>query len=202
MFEHLLHINLTEWVSTIGYIGIFAIIFCETGLFFGFFLPGDSLLFTAGLLATHGLFHLWLLIPALIIISILGYAAGYWSGDKLGHWFLKKSDSFFFKKKYITQAHTFFDKHGAKAILLCRLVPIIRTFCPIVAGMANMDLKRYMLFNAIGGAVWVLVMTLLGYYIGGAFPQASHYILLFALAVILISIIPGFIHLFKSKSRK
>lgn len=203
MLQQLLHFNLAEWVTTVGYIGILLVIFCETGLFIGCFFPGDSLLFTAGMLATRGVFNLYILIPCVIVAAILGYALGYFFGDKLGHWLMERKDGFFFKKKYIQQAHDFYEKHGAQAMILCRLVPIVRTFCPIVAGMGEMKFKRYMLYNVIGAILWVFALTLLGYFIGNLFPNAKHFLLPIVLIIIAISVLPGLFHFLKErKSRK
>lgn len=199
MLDQILHFNLTEWVSTIGTIGVLLVIFCETGLFVGCFFPGDSLLFTAGMLATRGVIHLGLLIPLAIIAAILGYMCGYGFGAKLGHWLVKRPDGFFFKKKYVQQAHAFYDKHGGMAMVLCRLVPIVRTFCPIVAGMGEMRFSRYMLFNVIGALIWVPALTLLGYFIGNLFPNARHFILPMVLVIIVLSVLPGVIHLYKQR---
>ncbi len=199
MLHQLLHFNLIHWVTTIGLVGIILVIFCETGLFIGCFFPGDSLLFTAGMLATRGLFNLYILIPSVIVAAILGYISGYWFGDRLGHWLLKRPDGFFFKKKYIHQAHDFYEKYGAAAMILCRLMPIVRTFCPIIAGMGEMKFRRYMLFNIIGALIWVPLLTLLGYFIGNLFPQASHFILPIVLIIIVVSVLPAAIHYLRQR---
>lgn len=198
MLSQFLHFDFTQWVITLGYVGIVAVIFCETGLFFGCFFPGDSLLFVAGLLASKGLFHLRILLPVAFIAAVLGYMLGYWFGDKLGHWLIKRPDGFFFKKKYIQMAHDFYARHGGQAMILCRLVPIVRTFCPIVAGMGEMSFKRYCLFNIVGAFIWVFALTLLGYFVGGLFPQARHMILPMVMVIIVISVLPGVIHYVKS----
>ena len=198
---YLLHTNIAELVRMLGYFGLITIIFCETGLFFGCFFPGDSLLFTAGLLAVRGFFNLWILIPALILAAILGYAVGYWFGDKLGNWLLKRKESFLFKKKYMIQAHDFYERYGAQALILCRLVPIVRTFCPIVAGMGVMSLKRYMLANVIGAVIWVNLLTLLGYFVGTMFPMAEKFILPIVLLIVVASVMPAAWQFLKEKKR-
>lgn len=200
MVDQILHFNLMQWVTTMGTLGVLLVVFCETGLFFGCFFPGDSLLFTVGVLATRGLFHLYVVIPCVIVAAILGYACGYWFGDKLGHWLIKRPDGFLFKKKYIEQAHAFYAKHGGMAMVLCRLVPIVRTFCPIVAGMGKMPFARYTLFNVIGALIWVPLLTLLGYFIGNLFPNAPHFILPIVLVIIVISVLPGIVHYIKARS--
>ncbi len=178
-------------VSTIGYIGILLIIFLETGLFFGFFLPGDSLLFAAGLLASRHVFDIRFLLPAAFVTAIVGYQLGYWIGKHLGRWLMKREDSFWFKKKYIDQAHDFYKKHGGKALIIGRLLPIIRTFVPIVAGMVKMSRQRYFLYNVIGAVVWVIGITLLGYWLGNVVPGIEHYILPVIIAIVLLSIFPA-----------
>ena len=164
MYEFIQHFDFAHWVETIGYVGILLIIFVESGLFVGFFLPGDSLLFIAGMLAEKGIFDITILVPAMIVTAIAGYMLGFWFGDKLGHWLLKRKDSLFFKKRYLTQAHAFYEKHGGKALVLGRLVPIVRTFAPIVAGMADMPYRRYFFYNVLGALVWCGGVTLLGFF--------------------------------------
>ncbi len=193
--------DLVHWIETIGYVGIFLIIFIETGFFFGFFLPGDSLVFTAGLLAAKGIFSLWILLPLLIITAFVGYLIGYWFGDKLGHWLLNRKESIFFRRQYIIQARKFYEKHGATALLLGRLVPIVRTFVPIVAGMVDMPYKRYVFFNFIGAVLWGGCITLLGYYIGGLIPDAVHFLLPAVIVIIILSVLPGVFHYIKEKRR-
>lgn len=197
--DQILHLNLAQWVTTLGTLGVLLVIFCETGLFFGCFFPGDSLLFTVGILATRGIFNLSILIPCATLAAILGYACGYWFGAKLGHWLMQRRETFFFKKKYISQAHNFYAKHGGMAMVLCRLVPIVRTFCPIVAGMGNMSFSRYTLFNIIGAVIWVPPLTLLGYFVGNLFPNAGHFILPIVLVIIALSVLPGVFHYIKQK---
>jgi len=196
-----LHFDITKWVETLGYVGILLIIFLETGIFLGFFLPGDSLLFAAGLLASQNIFDVWLLIPLMIITACAGYFLAYWFGEKLGSWLLRRNDSFIFKKKYLIQAGKFYEKHGGKALVLGRLVPILRTFVPIVAGMAKMQYRTYALFNILGAFVWAGGVTLLGYYLGSLVPGIGKYILPVALCVIFLSITPAIWHFVKNKIR-
>jgi membrane-associated protein len=191
------HFDLPELIRTVGYLGLFFIVFAESGLFFGFFLPGDSLLFTAGFLASQGFLNIWILIGLLIVAAISGDSVGYWMGGKFGHWLLKKKDNFFFKKHYIYEAQEFYEKHGGKAIVLARFVPVIRTFAPIVAGMANMKYQKFISFNVFGGLFWVLGMTLLGFFLGNLIPDVDRYILPIVLVIIAISILPPILHLRK-----
>lgn len=199
MLEQLFQLNILQLVTLIGYIGIIAIIFSETGLFFGFFLPGDSLIFAAGLLAAKGIFNIWILVPLLIISAILGYSVGYWFGDKLGNWLLKRRESFFFKRHYLEKARDFYNRHGGKSLVIGRLVPIVRTFVPIVAGMVEMPFKKYCLYNIAGAILWGGGIALTGYYIGNLFPQLIHYILPITIVIVIFSIMPGIYHYFKSE---
>lgn len=177
-------------IQTFGTIGVFAMVFAESGLFFGFFLPGDSLLFSAGLLAGTGFLNIWVLLVGCIIFAILGDSAGYWFGKKIGYKIFYKEDSFFFNKKYIDRAKMFFEKYGKKAILFARFVPIVRTFVPILAGVGNMEYKYFIPYNITGGISWVLIMTLLGYFLGNLIPGIEHYIIYIALGIIVVSFVP------------
>ena len=185
-------------IQTIGLIGIFLFVFAESGLFFGFFLPGDSLLFSAGLLAASGYLNIGYLIVGCAIFAILGDAVGYWFGRKVGYKIFFKEESFFFSKKNIDRTKIFFEKHGKKAILLARFVPIVRTFTPILAGVGKMDYKSFALYNASGGILWSATMLLLGYFLGGLFPDLQNYVLLFVVLVIVISFLP-MLSFFKKK---
>ena len=187
-------------IKTFGTIGIFAMVFAESGLFFGFFLPGDSLLFSAGLLAASGYLNIWYLVVGCAIFAILGDAVGYWFGRKVGYkiFFLAegesasggKLNSFFFSKKNIDKTKLFFERHGKKAILFARFVPIVRTFTPILAGVGKMDYKSFSFYNASGGILWSVSIILLGYFLGGLFPSLQEYMLLLAVIIIVISFLP------------
>lgn len=190
-------LDLAQWVTTLGYAGILLIIFVETGLFFGFFLPGDSLLFTAGFLASQKLFNIWLLVPSMIITALLGYQLGFVIGGRLGTWLTGRPDSFWFKQKYLVQAKVFYDKHGGKAIILGRLLPIVRTFIPVVAGMIKMRARHYFILNLLGALVWAGGVTLIGYFLGGAIPEANHYILPIVFGIIILSLLPGVVKYFR-----
>ncbi|MEP7167155.1 MAG: DedA family protein [Candidatus Woesebacteria bacterium] len=189
------HFDLIELIQTVGYVGLFGIVFAESGLFFGFFLPGDSLLFTAGLLASQGVFHLWVLVPLLVAAAVLGDNAGYWTGKKLGSWLMRQKDSFFFKKKYLTQAQRFYEKHGGKALILARFIPAVRTFAPIAAGIANMHYEKFFLNNIVGGTLWASGMVLGGYFLGRIIPNADKYLLPIIAIIVVVSIIPAILHM-------
>jgi membrane-associated protein len=177
-------------IQTIGMIGIFLFVFAESGLFFGFFLPGDSLLFSAGLLAASGYLNIEYLVIGCTVFAILGDAVGYWFGRKVGYKIFFKEESFFFSKKNIDKTKLFFERHGKKAILLARFVPIVRTFTPILAGVGKMNYKSFAFYNASGGILWSAAMLLLGYFLGGLFPDLQEYMLLLVVLIIVISFLP------------
>lgn len=187
--------NLIEFVQQVSYIGIFFIVFAESGMFFGFFFPGDSLLFTAGFLASQHLLNIYLLVPLIVIAAILGDSAGYWIGRKFGNWLMRMKDSWYFKKQYVHEAEKFYQKHGGKTIVLARFVPIVRTFAPIVAGMAKMDYGRFLSFNIFGGLFWGAGMTLAGYFLGSLIPNVDKYLLPIVALIIFLSILPGLFHI-------
>jgi membrane-associated protein len=192
--------NLAELVAQVSYVGLFLMVFAESGLFFGFFLPGDSLLFTTGFLAAQGLLNIWVLVPLLIAGAILGDSAGYWTGNRLGSWLIKQRESFFFQKKHLVQAQEFYAKHGGKTLILARFIPAVRTFAPIVAGMAKMEYGRFLSFNVIGGAAWAMGMTLAGYFLGSLIPGVDKYLLPIVGGIILLSVLPAAWHWWKGKN--
>lgn len=189
------HFDLIELIKTVGYLGMFFIVFAESGLFFGFFLPGDSLLFTAGLLASQGLFNIWLLLLLLVVAAIAGDSAGFWTGRKLGGWLMKQKDTFFFQKHHLLKAQTFYEKHGGKTLILARFIPAIRTFAPIVAGMANMHYNTFLSYNVLGGFLWAIGMTLLGYFLGTVIPDVDKYLLPIIGVIVVVSVIPAVLHM-------
>ena len=171
---------------------ITAIVFAETGLFVGFFLPGDSLLFTAGALAAQGHFSIVLLNTLLIVAAIVGDTVGYWFGRKMGPALFTRPKSLFFNPAHLRRAHDFYEKHGGKTIVLARFMPIIRTFAPVVAGMGKMDYARFLAFNVFGGMGWVLSMTFAGYFLGQV-PFVQRHFEAVIIAIIFLSILPGLI---------
>jgi membrane-associated protein len=183
--------DLVKLIETIGYAGIFAIIFAESGLFFGFFLPGDSLLLTAGLLASRGILNEFILVPGLFIAAVLGDQVGYWFGAKTGPLIFNRENSLLFRRKNLLAAKAFYEKHGGKTVTLARFLPFIRTFAPIVAGAAEMNYKRFVMFNLLGGFLWAICVTLLGYGLGKAFGSIEGIDKYFTLLVIAFFFIPG-----------
>lgn len=184
-----------------GYIGLIAIVFAETGLMAGFFLPGDSLLVTAGLFAAKGDLDIWILNVTLIAAAIVGDAVGYFIGHKAGQALYSRPNSRFFKREHLLKAKHFYDKHGGKTIILARFMPIIRTFAPTVAGAAEMSYRKFATYNVIGGVAWVTSMTLLGYFLGTAIPNIDKHIHLVIAVVVFLSILPGIIEFIKERRK-
>lgn len=193
--------NLRNLIITTGYLGIFFIVFAESGLLFGFFFPGDSLLLTAGLLASQGHFDIKLLVIIAMTAAILGDTVGYWFGHKTGPKIFKRENSLFFHKKNLIKANQFYKKHGGKTIILARFLPFIRTFAPIVAGVGEMKYSRFLSFNVFGGIFWVLLTTLAGYYLGNSIPNIEKYFLVIVVGVAFLSALPGMIHFWKDYRR-
>lgn len=188
--ESLLHMDLPTLIATAGYIGLGVIILCETGLLFGFFLPGDSLLFTAGLLASQGIFSIWLLVPLLAAAAIVGDSIGYAIGARLGPALYKREDSFFFRKRYIEETEAFYAKHGPYTIVLARFVPIVRTFAPTLAGVGRMPYTLFVRYNVLGGLLWTVGLTLAGYFLGALVPGIADYLDAIIIGIILLSLTP------------
>ncbi|HLT42404.1 MAG TPA: VTT domain-containing protein [Sphingobacteriaceae bacterium] len=161
-----------------GFYLLLFIVFAETGLFFGFFLPGDYLLFLAGLFVASGILdtNIYTLCVGLILAAVIGNFVGYVFGRRAGPMLFKREDSLLFKKKYVVVAEEFYHKYGAAALILGRFLPIIRTFAPIFAGIVRVDFKKFALYNVVGALLWVLTLTLAGYFLGKEFPQIINYI--------------------------
>ncbi|MBI2033364.1 MAG: DedA family protein [Candidatus Levybacteria bacterium] len=187
-------------ISTFGYPGVFAIVFAETGLMLGFFLPGDSLLITAGIFAAKGYLDVFVLCILLFIAATLGNTVGYFFGHKVGRRLFNREDSVLFHKKHIENAQKFYKDHGGKAIIIARFIPIIRTFAPIVAGIAQMDLKIFMIYNVIGSLLWAVGLTLCGYYLGKFIPDKYFELIIFF--VIIVSLLPAVYHGINTKSKR
>ncbi len=189
--------DLKDLIETIGYIGIFLMIFLESGVFFGFFLPGDSLLFTAGFLASQGLLSLPILIPGCFIAAILGLQVGYLFGKKVGPKLFSKTDSLFFHKDHLIKAQEFYNKHGAKTIVLGRFIPVVRTFAPIVAGVGSMHYPTFIKYNIIGAVLWAVGVTLAGYFLGTLIPDVDKYLLPIIFLIMVVSALPAVMHILK-----
>jgi membrane-associated protein len=184
------HFGLIHLVRSVGYPGLFAAVFFESGVFFGFFLPGSSMLFTAGLLATTGIFNPWVLIPLMALAAILGDSAGYWFGSYMGVSIFFWGDSRFFRHDYLERAKEFYEKHGVLSIVLARFIPIVRTFAPIFAGIVRVRYSLFLTYNILGGILWASGVTFLGYFLGRKVPFISGYITPIVIVIIVASFIP------------
>jgi membrane-associated protein len=185
-----------------GYIGLTAIIFAETGLLVGFFLPGDSLLVTAGLFAaTTKVFNVYELGALLTVASIVGNSVGYAIGRVTGRKLFTRDDSLLFNKKHLYRAHDFYERHGGATVILARFMPIVRTFVPVVAGMAQMGYRQYTLYNVVGGVAWIWSMLFIGYFLGRYIPGVDRHIESVILIVILLSFMPGIIGWLRAKRK-
>ena len=194
--------NVPELIRLVGFYGIVAVVFAETGLLIGFFLPGDSLLITAGLFAARGDFSFVTLILALIPAAIVGNATGYFIGHRTGMALYQRPDSFFFRREHLTMTHEYYEKHGGKTIVIAQFIPILRTFAPVVAGVAAMGYRQFATYNVVGAILWVGSMTTAGYTLGKVVPnieQRIHYVIA---AVIAVSLMPPAIAYLKRRSRR
>lgn len=190
-----MHFDLVSLIKTFGYIGVFTIVFLESGLLIGFFFPGDSLLFTAGFLASQGYLDIKILILGCFFFAVLGDTIGFQIGKKLGPKIFTKDSSFFFQKKHLETAQKFYEKHGGKTIILARFIPVVRAFAPVVAGVGKMDYRKFVLFNLVGGILWAIGVTLAGYYLGSLIPDVDKYLLPIVGLIIVVSILPALHHI-------
>jgi len=193
--KHLLHTlyDVRTLIQHGGILLVCAIVFVETGFFVGFFLPGDSLLVTAGIVAAAGLLNIWVLVPLAILCAIVGDQIGYGIGRQAGQALYNRRDSMFFKRRHLDRAHQFYDKHGGKTVIIARFMPIVRTFCPPVAGAAQMNYGKYLSYDIAGGILWVGSMTLGGYGVGKLMPNLGDKIHYVILAVVFLSLLPAII---------
>lgn len=197
-----MHFDLTELIKTVGYIGIWAIVFTESGLLFGFFLPGDSLLFTAGFLASQGYLNIWILMAGCFIAAVTGDSVGYYIGQKYGKRLFHKKDSVLFHKDHLIKAQEFYKKHGGKTIIIARFLPFIRTFAPIVAGIGDMKYSAFLTYNIIGGILWAIGVTYAGYVLGNIIPDVDKYLLPVIGLIIVVSTAPALYHAVKTKENR
>ncbi len=195
-------IDLITLIKTAGYAGLFGIVFAESGLLIGFFLPGDSLLFTAGFLASQGYLDLIPLMLVTLSGAILGDSFGYTFGRKIGYKIFNKENSLFFHKDNLERADKFYKEHGGKALILARFMPVIRTFAPILAGVGKMRYRTFLFYNIIGGALWATGLTYLGYYLGNVIPNIDKYLLPIIIVIITLSSLPTIFHILKNKTHR
>ena len=189
--------DLVSLIKGVGYLGIGAIVFAESGLLIGLFLPGDSLLFTAGFLASQGFLSIAPLILIVFAMAVLGDNTGYWFGKRFGPSVFRRRGSLLLDTEHIHRAEGFFQKHGPKTIILARFVPVIRSIAPILAGVGSMHWSTFFFYNVVGGLLWGVGVTLAGYYIGSVIPGVDAYIIPIVLLIIVVSVAPGLWHVFR-----
>jgi len=194
--ERLIHLLSTVFGGWWGYLLLSAVVFAETGLLLGFFLPGDSLLFTVGVVAGAGQLNVALIMVVLATAAIVGDGVGYYLGRKTGPAIFNRPDSRLFKREHLQRTHDFYEKHGGKTIIYARFVPIVRTFAPFVAGVAGMGYSRFLAFNIFGGIGWVVSMTLAGYFLGGVPFIRAHFEKV-VIGIVLVSVLPVLIEIWK-----
>ncbi|HEX8142452.1 MAG TPA: VTT domain-containing protein [Pyrinomonadaceae bacterium] len=191
-----------ETIAAAGYIVILFVVFAETGLAAGFFLPGDSLLFVAGLFAADGKLNLFALLLGVFLAAVIGDAVGYFTGSKMGPRLFSRPKSLLFRPSHLQKAQAFYEKYGGKTIIIARFVPIVRTFAPIVAGAAQMPYRQFVVFNIIGGFLWVFTMILGGFFLGRAFPALREHIEIVVIVIVALSLMPPVIEYIKSRREK
>lgn len=194
--------NPSDIVQSGGLLLIGMFLFSEVALFLGFFLPGDTLLIAAGVFAQHGKLSIISVIAVAIVAAITGDSTAYYIGRKLGPRVFKNEDSIIFRPDHVAKAEVFYEKYGAKALLVAHFLPVVRTFTPLLAGVARMPYRRFVIFNATGDIAWAISVTLVGYYIGSKIPNVDHYILLLVLAAMVITASPTIYHLAKLHLKK
>ncbi|QQG36228.1 MAG: VTT domain-containing protein [Micavibrio aeruginosavorus] len=194
-----MHFDIIPLIKSLGYFGIWGAVFAESGIVFCFFFPGDSLLFTAGVIAAQGFLNLGILAAGCFIAAVTGNMLGYEVGKRTGLRLFKNGDTRFLKRKHLEMTQRFFDRHGKMAIILARFLPIIRTFTPFLAGMAQVPYRLFILYSIIGALAWAVGLALLGYFLGEMIPaeQLDRYLLPIVLGIIVLSIMPSAWHLYK-----
>ena len=190
--------DLISLITGFGYLGIAAAVFAESGLFIGFFLPGDSLLFTAGFLASQGIFRIDVLVVLCTIAAIVGDSVGYAFGRRMGPKIFTRADSLLFHRDHLDRARRFYERHGAKTIILARFMPIVRTFAPILAGVGQMRYGTFLIYNIVGGASWAIGIPVVGYILGQRIPNVDRYLLPIIIGIVVASVLPGIIHVLRT----
>ena len=197
-----MYFDLIAFIKAIGYIGVFFVVFAESGLLIGFFFPGDSLLFTAGFLASQHYLNIWILIVGCFICAVAGDSVGYTFGHRIGKRLFRKEDSLLFHKDNLLRAKSFYERHGKKTIILARFMPIVRTFAPIVAGIGDMHYATFLAYNVIGGVLWAIGVTSAGYFLGSMIPDVDRYLLPIVLVIIFASVAPSAFHVLRDRERR
>jgi membrane-associated protein len=190
-------LNPMHILALFGYVGLAAIVFAESGLLAGFFLPGDTLLITAGIFASQGHLNIFATIAIIVAAAIVGDSVGYLFGTKVGPKLFQRKDSRWFSQENLHEAHAFFEKYGGQSVVLARFVPVVRTFAPVIAGTSKMSYQKFFIYNVLGGLLWGVVVTMLGYTLGRIVPNIDNYILPVVIAVSVLSFIPAILHLRK-----
>lgn len=188
-------------LTAFGYIGLAAVLFAESGLLIGFFLPGDSLLFAAGVVAAAGHLNLIAVLIVALLAAVVGDSVGYYFGKAAGPKFFHRKNSRLFSQDNVTQAHRFFEKYGAQSVILARFVPVVRTLTPIVAGVSSMSYKTFLAYNVIGALIWTVGVTLLGVQLGKVIPNIDTYLLPIVGLVIIVSLAGGMFHLLRQRKQ-
>ncbi len=189
--------NPESLIEAFGTLGLFAIVFAESGLLVGFFLPGDSLLFTAGLLASRGTLNLPVIMAGCAVAAVVGDQVGYAIGRRAGPAIFKRPESRLFHKKNVDRAKAYFDKNGPRTIILARFIPVVRTFTPVVAGVGQMNYRKFVTYNVVGGVLWGCGVTVAGYFLGKSIPDIDKWLLPIILLISAVSFVPVFLELFK-----
>lgn len=194
--------DLATLIQTIGYIGVFSIVFAESGLLLGFFLPGDSLLFTAGFLASQGYLNIWILVAGCAAAAVLGDNVGYAFGKKVGPRIFTRQGSLLFNPQNLYAANRFYRAHGGKTIILARFLPAIRTFAPILAGVGEMEYRQFFFYNVVGAGLWAMGMPLAGYFLGRLIPGVDRYLIPIVMAIVILSALPSLVHLLRDRQNR
>lgn len=197
-----LHFDLIEIIKASGYLGVFAIVFAESGILLGLFLPGDSLLFTAGFLASQGYLDIWVLALGAFVAAVVGNEVGYAIGRKMGPAVFAKEESLFFSRRHVDRTHAFFAKHGGRSIVLARFMPIVRTIVTVMAGVGKMDHAEYTKYNLVGALLWAMGVSLLGYFLGATIPNVDRYLLPIIGVIILASVAPSATHILRDPAMR
>ena len=191
--------HFTEFLISLGYTGLFAVVFAESGLLIGFFFPGDSLLFTAGLLASQGTLNITVVVLGSVIAAIAGDSVGYAFGRRIGPRLFQREDSRFFKHSHLERAHAFYERHGGKTLILARFIPVVRTFAPIVAGIGQMKYRAFLSYNVVGGLLWAVGLPVLGYQLGERIPNIDRYIFPILAVIVVASVLPPMWHVWRER---
>lgn len=191
--------HFTEFLISLGYTGLFAVVFAESGLLIGFFFPGDSLLFTAGLLASQGTLNITVVVVGSVIAAIAGDSVGYAFGRRIGPRLFQREDSRFFKHSHLERAHAFYERHGGKTLILARFIPVVRTFAPIVAGIGQMKYRAFLSYNVVGGLLWAVGLPVLGFQLGERIPNIDRYIFPILAVIVVVSVLPPMWHVWRER---